>query len=417
MMLIARWVCGRWFNHLSLYSFVWSVSVLALQSHLIAYHAVVPEAWFHIFVAWLAIYAGTAIFRLASPPAPVAKREFPNLNMSRLRDVILVFSLAGFASTAVLAVNIVRRLNLGLILALMQQANQIYSLRFNGEVSGLTYVVFLPYAGCVLAGIYAARLGRVTLIGTMPLVAMLLDGIVSMQRAGILYGILLFSFSYFFTPKSAKLLVPTWQKIAVTGAALLAFLLVTFHRGGTPVYAGEQETLVRAGDVVSILPPLYLYASGPIVCFSEYLKHPEEDGKDLWGRYMFASIYRFLSKFGADTYVPYYQHFYNTPIPVNTGTYLREIYADFGAVGIFAFPFTLGLVIPLLEAGSRGTFSVIALSFLYVVIALSFTLNFVGSGGWYFPIPIALLVTSVLKVPEAGRAGRHLPARFIATAS
>jgi oligosaccharide repeat unit polymerase len=403
MLIVARWLCGRWFSHLSLYTFVWTVSLVAYQLHLIAYHSLVFEAWLFVFVAWLSIYLGTAIVRLMSPRS--ANREFPDLNMKRMRTATLVLSLAGLASTAMLAMNIVRTLDSGLLQALLENGNQIYGMRYEGEVSGLMYLVFFPYAGCVLAGIYTARLGKITLTAAMPLAAMLLDGIVSMQRAGFFVGSVLLFLAYLFTPKASKLHVPIWQKITAVSVVLAVFLLVTASRGGALSVEGETQALADAGDSVSVLPSLYFYASGPVAGFSEYLKHPEQDGRALWGRYMFASVYRFLSKFGTGTYVPYYPNYYYTPVPINACTYLREIHFDFGGTAIFFFPFCLGLLVTFLETCQRSMFSIILLSFLYLVVLFSFDLNFISGGGWYFPLPIALLVAAAVRVRKVRRAG------------
>ena len=404
MLVVARWLCGRWVNHLSLYSTVWTAMLLTLSLNLIHYHHIVLEAWIYIFVAWVAIYLGTAIVKLGFP-AP-ARGPFPELNMTRLRNAILILSTAGLASSAVLAYNIVRALATnGLLAALTEYGNQIYSLRFEGEVSGLMYLVFLPYAGCVLAGIYTARLGRLTLVAALPLFAMLIDGIFSMQRAGMVFGTFLLVSSYLLTPKVSKLRVAKWQKIGVISAFLIAFIGVTAQRGGALSIEGETDTLATAGDYVPVLPSLYFYASCQIPCFSEYLKHPEEDGKALWGRYMFASIYRFLSKFGFDTYVPYYQNFYYTPEPVNVGTYLRELHRDFGGTAIFIFPFLLGLSITALERHGPTVGSLVLLSFLYLVAFFSFNMDFIGSGGWYFPLPIALLVGAAVRSRRARYSG------------
>ncbi len=399
MVIVARWLCGRWFNHLSLYSIVWSVSLIALSLNLIHYNHIVPEAWLFIFLAWIAIYFGTAIVKLGKWAPQL--RSFPELHMRRLRNAILLLSVAGLASSAVLASNIVLALGTdGLFVALTEYANQIYGMRFAGEVSGLMYLNFLPYAGCVLAGIYTARLGRLTFVALLPLMAMLADGIVSMQRAAMVFGSFLLLSGYLMTPKVSKLRISKWQKLAFAFAFLAAFLGVTVQRGGAAYIEGETQTLVNMGERVSALPALYFYASGPIPCFSEYLQHAESDGKALWGRYMFASIYRLLSKFGLDTYVSYYQNFYYTPAAINVGTYLRELHRDFGATAIFIFPFLLGVIISAIERCAPTPQTVIVLSFLYLVVFFSSDENFIGGGGWYFPLPIALLVAAKVKVRQ-----------------
>ncbi len=377
------------------------------QLGLIDYHHVAFEAWIYVFTAWIALYLGTAVIKLGANiifPMQSKATTFPNLNMKRLRWAIILLSLAGIASSAVLALDIVRSLNADtLLVALMEQANKIYELRFNAEVSGLMYVVFLPYAGCALSGVYTARLGRITISALLPIFAMLVDGIISMQRFGMFVGPLLFVFSYLLTPKIAKLYVPRWQKVGIICVVVSGFFIVTAQRTGSQVFEGESTSLANAGDVVPGLPSLYFYASAPVPCLSEYLKHPEQEGAHLWGRYTFASIYRFASRFGFDTYVPYYGTFYSTPIPDNAATYLRDVHWDFGGTAIFLFPFGLGLLIALLEVRAPTVLTIVLGSFLYLVIFFSCHFNYAGGGNWYFPLPIALLIAQMVRVPSFRR--------------
>lgn len=394
MFLAARWVCGKWASHLSFYTFVWTASILAYETHLITYHRVVFEAWAYVFVAWVSLYLGTAIVTLSGFPRRT--RQFPELDMKWLRNALVLLSVAGFASSLVLAGNIVRTVDSdGLVSALLQYGNQIYGLRVEGELSGILYVAMFPYAGCVLAGIYTARLGRISIAAMLPLLAMLVDGLLSFQRTGMFVGVLLLAFSYLLTPKAAKLRVSRWQKLALIGVVLGGFLLVTVARGPSESFEGESSALAEVGDLVPMLPSLYFYASAPIPCFSEYLQHPENEGKSLWGRYMFASIYRLFSKFGFDTYVSYYPAFYYTPEPTNAGTYLREIHSDFGGLAVFFFPFMLGMLVAVLEYRG-GIVSVVLGAFLYVAIFFSFDVNFISGGSWYFPLPLCLFMTWLL---------------------
>jgi oligosaccharide repeat unit polymerase len=393
MMLVARWICGRWFNHLSLYTCIWTASLIAFEMRLIVYHSIVFEAWLFVFVAWVALYLGTAIAAMIFPRRTV--RRFPELRIKRLKVAILCLVFASFASSAILVSDIVKIVESDPITALTGDANQIYAMRFENEVSGILYVSFVGYATCALGGIYTARLGRLTVTGVLPLIAQTLDGIVSMQRAGILLGALIFASAYYFTPRAAKLRMHWWKTLLMTALILGAFLAITFNRGGAQIFAGESEPLVEAGESISVLPQLYLYASSPLACFSEYLKAPREDGAGLWGRYTLAPIYRFLGKhYGLNTYVPHYQSFYNTPESVNVGTYLREIHYDFGGSAIFLFPFCLGFIITFVERRRQSTYSIVMLSFLYTAVLFTINLNFIGSNFWYFGVPTALAVVA-----------------------
>jgi oligosaccharide repeat unit polymerase len=63
-----------------------------------------------------------------------------------------------------------------------------------------------------------------------------------------------------------------------------------------------------------------------------------------FGANTLAPVYRVLAKLGFDTHTSRYQVFYKTPAPANTGTYLREVHADFGVLGVLLIPFLMGFV-------------------------------------------------------------------------
>ena len=171
-----------------------------------------------------------------------------------LRKAIIVLSCAGLASSVVLAWNIVRSLDSQLLLALIDQGNKIYTMRFEGDLSGLMYVGFLPYAASALAGAYAARVGRITFISVLPLLAMTVDGVLSMQRGGILISIVLFVAGAYITPFRTPLHVVRWKMVASLGLLLIGFLFVTMIRGVPAEFEGQGATLNRISDVVPSLP-------------------------------------------------------------------------------------------------------------------------------------------------------------------
>jgi len=405
MILLARYLRGRWVNHLSLYSFVWTLSLCSYQLRLISYNFISGDAWIFIFAAWIALYLGTAWAGvLGSSGQPRQRQLFPG-NERNLRNAIILFSCAGLASSVVLAWNIVRSLYSQLLLGLIDQGNKIYTMRFEGGLSGLMYVGFLPYAASALAGAYASRIGRVTFVSAFPLLAMTVDGILSMQRGGILIAIILFVAGVYITPSKTPLRLVRWQMVAALGLLLTGFLLVTMIRGIPAEFENQGATLNRISDVVPSLPSLYMYVSAPPAGLSAYLQHPESDGHSFWGRYTFAPAYRLLAKLGWNTYVPYYTEFYSTPVPINSCTYLREIHSDFGSLGVLGVPFCLGALLTFLESRRSSLAVQMVLAHLYVVVLFSFTLLVAITGYWYISFMASSAVGLLLdRAPKAAGA-------------
>jgi len=91
---------------------------------------------------------------------------------------------------------------------------------------------------------------------------------------------------------------------------------------------------------------------------------------------------------------------------MNTATYLKNVHSDFGASGIFLFPFLMGAVAALLALQARETFSltpVVLLAHLYVVIVFSFVTNFMQLGYWF----ISALASTCAAVMIERREKRH----------
>jgi oligosaccharide repeat unit polymerase len=391
MIGLARFLRGRWINHLSLYSLVWTISLCAYQLRLIEYNYISAEAWVFIFTAWVALYLGTAWAGILGGLNGCRQGQWHTGGQPSLRSAIIFLSCAGLISSVVLAWNIVHSLDSQLLLALVDQGNKIYTMRFEGDLSGLMYVGFLPYAASALAGAHAARTGRITFVSVLPLLAMTIDGILSMQRGGILIAIVLFVAGMYITPAKKQLHLARWHMVASLGILITGFFYVTMIRGIPADFENQGATLNRISDVVPSLPSLYMYVSAPPAGLSAYLMNSASDGSAFWGRYTFAPAFRLLARFGWDTYVPYYTPFYSTPVPINTCTYLREIHSDFGNLGVFAVPFCLGALVTLLEARRSSVAVQMVLAHLYVVILFSFTLLIVITGYWYF----SLLVSTI----------------------
>ncbi len=411
MLLLAWWLCGSWLNHLSLYTFVWTLALGAYELHWIRYNSISPTAWLYIFVAWVGVYLGTAIVMV--PGKRPVNLSVPHY-LPRLKLVIIIFSLAGLASSAVLARQIMRDINPNLLLAVTLGTPQIYQSNFEetGQFSGIPYLGFLPLAASALAGAYAARRGRIDWVCLFPMLVATINGILSVSRWAILLSVALFLTALYLTPRPKPIRLSLIQKglLILVGLGGLAF--VSFARNDLALSLTDQSTtLSHISEWVPVAPSIYFYVSAGPPGLSEYLRDPQQEGNLPWGRYTFASVYRFLSKLGLATYVPYHQEFYSTPEWVNTCTYIREVHSDFGVAGVLIFPIVLGAVAGWLSSFRGSLVRVMVLTHVYFLVLLSYTSLVMSAGPWFQSFVVSLI--AAVFVERASHSGS--PVRTVRT--
>jgi oligosaccharide repeat unit polymerase len=397
MLLLARWLCGNWLNHLSLYTVVWTLSLGAYELHWIRYNSMSTEAWLYIILAWVGVYCGTAVVTVRGKPP--LKLSAPH-DMSRLRLVILIFSLAGLGSSVVLARQIMRDVDANLLVAVTVGAPQIYQSGFEetGQFSGIPYLGFLPLAASALAGAYAARKGQINWVCLFPLLIATINGVLSVSRWALVLSVMLFLTALYLTPKTKPIRLSTLQKGVLVMVGVSGLALVSFSRTDLFLsFTDQSPSLNRISEWIPAAPSMYFYISCGPIGLSEYLREPQREANLPWGRYTFASIYRFLSKLGLATFVPYHQQeFYNTPEPVNTCTYIREVHSDFGMAGVFIFPLVLGAVAGWLSSFGGSLTSIMVLTHIYFLVLLSYTSLVTSAGPWFQSLMASLMAAIFL---------------------
>ena len=373
---LGRLLLGRWFNHLSIYSFTWGICLFGYQLQWIEYEPISAYAWFLIISAWVMMFLGS-IFVLRFFP-----RLQPDGSHPPLRKAIQVVTFVGLIGVADLALKIARGFDGGL-LSLFASAGDIYIARTSGELSAVPYIGSLLFTACALAGVYFAQKGKLR-IGLFPLIAITFDHLLLMGRAGLGMAAMLFLVSYHYTPHE-KFVFTRKNKLIASAVAIVlfaGFMAVSLTRKLQIDFPGQSDTLETISEYFPIAPSLYSNFSSTPVAFSMYLARPEEDRSSGFGRYTFAPLLRGLAALGFKTEVPPYEEVYVTPVPTNTCTYLKNIYSDFGLCGVFMFPFLLGAVTTYLSIQPTSLLRVLILANLFVVVAFSVFFDFMLLGDW-----------------------------------
>lgn len=411
------YVCfKRWFNPFSIYSAIWGFCLCNYELRLIQYYPISKIAWTYIGFAWVSIFFGSITGLLLSSRKNSSSTPELQVDLTRLRKVILGLSVLGGVGFIGQLVAITRQFGNPLI-ALILNSNDVYGARISGELSGLSYIGDCSYAACALAGIYTAKVSKITHVTIIPIVLVTLQLIALAGRTGLGIAAILFVTSFAYTPRSSRFQLSKVHKIIATAsiAALLlgGFFFVSFSRHLNVDFPGITPAMEEISDYIPPFPSLYSNFSATPVAFSAYLSNPQDDGDHFWGMYTFAPVWRFLSHLGFRTGVAPYEESYYTPVPMNTGTYLKNVHSDFGFAGILIFPYLLGAAVTLLIMRASATpklVGLVVLSHVFVLVVFTFAFDFMVLGDWY--ISAVVSVAGALMAKRTGlsrdRAGATL---------
>ncbi len=397
--LAGRVILRGWFNHLVYYSISWGASILLFLFGLIQYHSITTETWIYIFLAWCSLFLGTIAVRLTYETNKlIGNGHFRDAN--HLGRLIWVFTLIGSLTLIFQIRQAITEFG-GILVAIVEHGNDLYLQRTSGETFELSYVGAFSYASCCLAGTYTARVGRLKWIAVVPFTVVLLNSVFSMGRLPLIESCLLFGTSFLGTPRTQHFRLSKlqlWIGLAVALVIVLGgIFLVGQMRGLGLQYSGTSVTMEKIADYVPSAPSLYFYTTAPIAGFNAYLSHRNQEVGSFWGRYTFAPFYRVLSRLGLSTEVPQVEEPYYVPEPINVSTYLKNVYSDFGPVGIVTFPLVLAVFLSFLHLAlenQRTTTKIVVLSHFQVVILFSVFYNLMLTGAWLLSLLVSVVAAA-----------------------
>jgi oligosaccharide repeat unit polymerase len=382
-------VFHKWFNHVSLYTAIWSGTIMLFEWRLIEYYPFGLETWVVVVGCWLIFIIGamtvvackapltgnTAEVEINADPADDKKR------LKRLFNALRVLNAVSFL-VAIYHLYLVSRLAGGLSNAFIL-GNLLYSFRVaeEGLPGRIPYISSLVYTAALLAGSYTALKEKVTLISVLPFVIIIMIDFANMGRADILTVALLFAVGYFLSPRRpgnpVRGLKTTFRKLAIV--LVVAAVVIggaDFIRSTRKIQEGFRGSTtalkqLRSGSIIT--PSIYLYLTASHGVLNRYIQGRGEDTPI--GGNSFLPVYRILEGVGLDVHADAFQPWYKTPVLLNTGTYLRELHADFGLPGILIGPYVLGVLCSLFwyRIQRRRKYSDLAVGgFLFTIVGMGF---------------------------------------------
>ncbi len=412
MIIVGKLALGKWFNPLTIYSFGWTFILWLYSLHLVNYHPMLKEAWLLIYTAWIMLYLGAFSVLLVrrihphdTPSGTALVDIYPGAKYEKYLR-ISIYILSGLSFIGILLQWLFLIGQFGSILDVITHGPKIYQMRVKGLLeTEIPYLPSLYMIAICFAGFYLAIKRKLSLPVILPIVLAVIQSIGAMGRSGLLIAGALFISAYMIFPK--KEVLTRSRRISLRNFLIIIVVLIVliivadYVRMARLMELGLKRYLSsnsynRLANIPYFTPSMYIYMTGNPVVFSEYLKAGGEHVLPGW--YSLAPIYHFLAKFGLIKYTSFYQRFYLTPVPLNTGSYLREIHADFGILGIIGFPYFLGaLTTYLFTKKSKNLKACVFLAYLMVIVVFSVFYNAMQLGSWLITLIIAFFISKAIE--------------------
>lgn len=398
--ILSWWMLGNFFNYLTVYSIIWMLMLTLHELNFLHYYPLNTDTWVVISLAYVSLWMGSASIIFAARKInkiSEIKNKSYKICETKLRLVINILCL--ISSIAILYSLFFKASNYNLI----NQA-QIYTDRISGENGyEIPYIGSLINAAFTFTGVYIGIFGFKPYILLLPSVLLALKAVTGAGRAELIISTILFLSSYYLTLITYNVKRSTSKQII--GLALFCtiifgtFSFITANRGVT-IYFGQYETAIMENlrELNPLFPSIYFYLSGPPGVLNEILKDPPVNRK--FGENTFASLYRLAAKMGVNNaYVDYYSQHYYMPLPMTSGTYLRDLYIDFGLLGIIIVPYVIGLASCVLWYKlkmNRSLYALIVLAYIYSLLIMSYLGWLVKVTYWLIPFLLSVVISLIL---------------------
>jgi len=347
-------------NPLSLLLSVWTVAgVLYLSGTFVGLFPPVEPITVIAVVLSLAAFAlgylTWSLFRQRSPvsetePLPVTRVLYPE-TLARLLKACLLMGilamLAGLYRISVIATffdtSVVELLThptfLRLRLVMYIDASQ-------SHIDLIPIVISLTSSflaiGFVLLGVYLfveKGLIRFVYLASFLFVSLFI-GLTNLSRYEVTVNVLYLVFAYGVMYASARHKSPRDAVVDLVlplVSVVLLFAIIDTLLGKSSAY-GHVDRL--RGTLFSF----YWYVASPLAAFNEFLLNFE--GPHHYGQYLFFPFYKWLNRFALvpDPEFSFYSEMTFLPFMTNVYTYLRNVYEDFGMIGIAVVPYGLGWI-------------------------------------------------------------------------
>lgn len=319
------------------------------------------------------------------------------LNARSLRTYLHVTLFFGFLAVVMCAVRVVvlartHEIDLWRLITDSHLWRQTLTLRITPDMMAVRLCTIAITLTCSVFSIGFVLLGALLYFGRsrwrygtvlLFLLAALGIGLLSIARKEVTINLLFMALSYLFLHQQYR----TRRTIEVVGhlVAPVAALAVLFLLVDALLQKGANYD--PSSRLMGFLVSVYWYIASPLAAFGEFLK--THDGNWRLGQSVFLPIYKWLARAHLvpvpDSMSIIYMEKIHIPYMANVYTYLRNIYEDFGFVGLGVIPYLLGLLSAAVQSRAGRSCGYLNLYMIVlIVIVFSFYDHLLISNQYYF---------------------------------
>lgn len=413
--LAGRKIFKTWINHLTIYFFVMGGLTFLFELKLLAYRNLSLTSWFLLISSTLAFLLGVMSV-LSARQLNLSKVGFSRVTVESiplfqgdgkiLKYSAIFFSLVGLFVALhrwYIMINI-----FGSIPAVFVNAAWVYRINVKGEIK--EFIPILPsfvYVGVFLSALYTAYKGKFSFLSFFPILCIILKELTYFGRGEMLFATLEFIFTFSITRyllRKEEIVKYKFSKanatisiILLLAVVLTAASIVRSSRGVKENIRGTSPVLKQLEDSFIFTPSVYFYLSSDLGVLDQYLRKDIESAN--FGENTLRGVYYLLSKLKLVDEPSFFQKGYFIPYWSNTGTWIRELHADFGFTGVIILPFTIGLLSTWLWfkfLREKKIFLLVFLVYLFIVIAFSFLMMITRLNQWFLSQILILLFLPLL---------------------
>ena len=397
----------RWFNHLSVYSLIWFILLFLYELKLLRYYDLSTETWFVIALSYIAFHLGVLFYfsvnkinKSTEVPVPeLSSNPFFYKQGKLLIIVIIITGLVGLVGALQQWVLLIHRF--GSIQKVILSANSVYKMRVEGEIQGIAYLPAFAFVSLFFSALYSAFKRKITLISVLPFSAIILKDLANIARALMLFGLIEFTVVFIITvyvlnteksPLNRTKKSYWFRFIIIVVVFVICASFVRAIKGSVEHYKAASSSIRSLNLFDVITPSIYLYLSSDVGVLNQYLEHDNE--RTGFGENTFMPIYNILAKFDVVSEPNTYQKGYYIPMWTNTGTYIRELHADFGVLGVIFGPFLLSFLATLFWFKffySKNIIDLITYTFISIIIFFSFLVMITRLGNWVIAFTLTII--------------------------